>query len=106
LAPAASCGAISDLIFCPPAELADADAAAIVDAALAYSPIASWPYGCNRMGRHAGMWSELVAAIPGLVITDRPASPAALDAAPECLGHPLPDELAALYQGGLRRSGR
>ena len=44
------------------------------------------------------MWNELLAAIPGLVITGRPVSPAALDDASNRLGHPLPIELAALYE--------
>ena len=50
------------------------------------------------------MWNELLAAIPGIVITGRPASPAVLDAASDRLGLPLPDELAALYQeaGGVQ----
>ena len=51
------------------------------------------------------MWNEALAAISGLVTTGRPASPAALDDASNRLGHPLPTELAALYQEVSRVQG-
>jgi hypothetical protein len=44
------------------------------------------------------MWSELLAAIPGLTITNQPASADALDDAARRLNQPLPVELAAVLR--------
>jgi hypothetical protein len=44
------------------------------------------------------MWIELVTSLPGPAVVRPPASELSLRSCTEVLGHPLPDELAALLR--------